>query len=175
VTVDVANESPELASAAVSAIVRAPNAAPVVAERAQWWPHGASYEGHVSAGVVRAGVEWQIAGAEVGGSHDAQSFLLIANTSSEPASAQVRVVFNDGTTEMLSEPIAIGARSRTTLSLREAFPNSADRTFGVVIESLGATPAPIVAELSTYSNTTGADGVTRFWGAGTNIVATRVR
>jgi CSLREA domain-containing protein len=175
VTVDVANESPELSSAAVSAIVRAPNAAPVVAERAQWWPHGAWYEGHVSAGVVQPGIEWQIAGAEVGGSHDAQSFLLIANTSDGPASAQVRVVFNDGTTEMLSEPIALGARSRTTLSLREAFPNSADRTFGVVIESLGATPAPIVAELSTYSNTTGADGVTRFWGAGTNIVATRVR
>jgi hypothetical protein len=155
--------------------VRSTNAAPVVAERAQWWPHGAWYEGHVSAGVVTAGVEWQIAGAEVGGSHDAQSFLLIANTSTDPASAQVRVVYNDGTSETLAEPVTLGARSRTTLSLSDTFPNSLNRTFGVVIESLGATPAPIVAELSTYSNTTGADGITRLWGAGTNIVATRVR
>jgi len=175
VTVDVANESPELASAAVSAIVRSTNAAPVVAERAQWWPHGAWYEGHVSAGVVRAGVEWQIAGAEVGGQFGAESYLLIANTSTEPASAQVRVVYNDGTTETLPEPVMLGARSRTTLSLREVFPSASNRTFGVVIESLGAAPAPIVVELSTYSNTTGADGITRLWGAGTNVVATRVR
>ena len=175
VTVDVASESPQLASAAVSAIVRSTNAMPIVAERSQWWPHGAWYEGHVSAGVVQPGVEWQIPGAEVGGTHDAQSFLLIANTSADPASVQVRLVFSDGTTEVLPQPLTLAARSRTTLSLGETFPSTSNRTFGIVVESLGATPAPIVAELSTYSNTTDMDGITRIWGAGTNIVATRVR
>jgi hypothetical protein len=175
VTVDVSGESPLLASAAVSAVVRTTNAAPIVAERSQWWPHGEWYEGHVSAGVLQAGVEWQIAGAEVGGTHAAQSFLLIANTSTDAASVQVRLVFNDGTTEALPQPISIAARSRTTISLGDTFPNAANRTFGLVVESLGATPAPIVAELSTYSNTTDADGITRTWGAGTNIVATRVQ
>jgi len=175
VSIDVANESPELSSANVSAVVRSKNAVPIVAERAQWWPHGAWYESHVSAGVVQSGIEWQIAGAEVGGVLAAESFLLIANPSNAAATVQVRVVFDDGTTETLPAALSLGAHSRTTLPLGATFPNAAGRKFGLVIESLGATPSPIVAELSTYNNVTDPDGVTRIWGAGTNIVATRVR
>jgi CSLREA domain-containing protein len=175
VSIDVANQSPQLSSANVSAIVRSTNAVPVVAERAQWWPHGGWYESHVSAGVVQSGIEWQIAGAEAGGPHGAESFLLIANPSSEAATVQVKLVYDDGTTETLAEPLPLASRSRTTLSLGATFANARDRRFGVVIESLGATPTPIVAELSTYNNVTDPNGLTRLWGAGTNIVATRVR
>ncbi len=39
-TIDVANESPQLANAAISSIVRSTSSVPVVAERAQWWPDG---------------------------------------------------------------------------------------------------------------------------------------
>jgi hypothetical protein len=175
VSIDVANESPELSSANVSTIVRSKNAVPIVAERAQWWPQGAWYESHVSAGVVQSGIEWQIAGAEVGGVNAAESFLLIANPSNTPASVQVRVVYDDGTQENLLEVLPLAAHSRTTLPLGATFPNARDRKFGLVIESLGATPSPIVAELSTYNNVTDPNGATRIWGAGTNIVATRVR
>jgi hypothetical protein len=48
----------------------------------------------------------------------------------------------------------------------------------VIVESLGTTPAPIVVELSIYNDTPApgaAAGTSRFWGAGTNIVATRIR
>jgi CSLREA domain-containing protein len=178
VTIDVAGESPLLAQASVSAIVRSKNGVPVVAERSQWWPHGRWYEGHASAGVVQTGIEWQLAGAEVGGAHGSQAFLLIANTSDDAASAQVRIVFNDGTTATLAQPVSLAAHSRTTVALAEAFPAARDKTFGIIVESLGAKPAPIVVELSTYNDTPEANesgGGPRFWGAGTNVVATRVR
>jgi hypothetical protein len=176
VTLDVANEAPEMAQASVSTVVRSTNGIPVVAERAQWWPHGRWYEGHVSAGATLTGVEWQIAGAEVGGAANAESFLLIANTASDAGRVQVRVIYGDGTTETLPAPLALGPRSRTTLSLRRAFPNAAARVFGVVIESLGPAPVPIVVELSTYGDTA-ASATTpfHFWGVGTNMLATRVR
>jgi hypothetical protein len=173
-TIDVANEAPQLANAAISSIVRSINGVPVIAERAQWWPDGGWYEGHVSAGVVESGVEWQVAGAQAGGPHGVGGYLLIANTGSTSGSAQVRAVFEDGTTAQLAEPIVLGRHSRTTLSLAEAFPQANGRPFGVIVESLGAQPAPIVVELSSY-NDTNTDSGTRFWGAGANVVATRIR
>jgi CSLREA domain-containing protein len=173
-TVDVAGESPLLASADVSAIVRSTNDVPVIAERSQWWPHGGWYEGHASAGATESGVEWQLAGAEVGGAHGVQGYLLIANTGAQAGLAQVRAVFADGTTMQLAQPVALAAHSRTTLSLRDAFPQADDRSFGLIVESLGATPAPIVVELSSYNDTEDGAG-RRFWGAGTNVLATRIR
>ncbi len=173
-TIDVANEAPQLANAAISSIVRSTNDVPVIAERAQWWPDGGWYEGHVSAGVVESGVEWQLAGAQVGGPHGVHGYLLIANTGSTAGTAQVRAVFADGTTAQLAQPIALGVHSRTTISLAEAFPQANGQSFGVIVESLGAQPAPIVVELSHY-NDTDAAGSQRFWGAGTNVVATRIR
>jgi CSLREA domain-containing protein len=173
-TIDVAGEAPQLESAAVSAIVRSTNDVPVIAERSQWWPHDGWYEGHVSAGVTESGVEWQLAGAEVGGAHGVQGYLLIANTGGQAGTAQVRAVFADGTTAQLAQPVSLAAHSRTTLSLREVFPEANGRSFGLIVESLGATPAPIVVELSSYNDTEDAGG-RRFWGAGTNVIATRVR
>ena len=123
-TIDVANEAPQLANAAISSIVRSTNDVPVIAERAQWWPDGGWYEGHVSAGVVESGVEWQLAGAQVGGPHGVHGYLLIANTGSTAGTAQVRAVFADGTTAQLAQPIALGMHSRTTISLAEAFPQA---------------------------------------------------
>jgi len=173
-TIDVANEAPQLANAAISSIVRSTNDVPVIAERAQWWPDGGWYEGHVSAGVVESGVEWQLAGAQIGGPHGVHGYLLIANTGGTAGTAQVRAVFADGTTAQLAQPIALGMHSRTTISLAEAFPQANGQSFGVIVESLGPQPAPLVVELSHY-NDTGAAGSQRFWGAGTNVVATRIR
>jgi hypothetical protein len=45
-----------------------------------------------------------------------------------------------------------------------------DATFGMLIESVGATPAQIVVEVALYRT---VDGV--FWAAGTNSLATRLR
>lgn len=102
----------------------------------------------------------------------------VANTSDLAVNAQVRLVFDDGTTAMLAEPVSLTAHSRTTITLGDAFPQARDRTFGVIVESLGTTPAAMVVEMSTYNDTpdTSAPGsAPRFWGAGTSLVATRVR
>jgi hypothetical protein len=53
---------------------------PIVAERAMWWPgSGDSWrEAHVSAGATARAPRWAIAGLEIGGPHDAQSYILVA-------------------------------------------------------------------------------------------------
>jgi hypothetical protein len=178
ISIDVAGESPLLAQASVSAIVRSKNGVPLLAERSQWWPHGVWYEGHVSSGVAQTGIEWQMAGAQVGGPYGSEAFLLIANTSDDNANAQVKLVFDDGTTATAEAPAFVPAHGRKTIILGQAFPQAVGRTFGVIVESLGDVPAPIVVELSTYNDTPqtdGPNGAPRFWGAGTNVVATRVR
>jgi CSLREA domain-containing protein len=174
VTIDVSSEDPLLKQAAVSTLVTSTNAVPVVVERAQWWPHGAWYEGAASAGATASGVEWQLAGGEVGAPRGASSYLLIANTGDTDGQAQVRLVFEDGTTADLPQPVAIGAHSRTTLSLGEVFATAKNRRFGIIVTSVGANPAPVVVELSVYNNTPW-NGGSLFWGAGTNTVGTRVR
>ena len=48
-------------------------------ERVMWWPgSGESWrESHVTAGVPAGSPKWAIAGLEVGGAHDAQSYILV--------------------------------------------------------------------------------------------------
>jgi hypothetical protein len=50
------------------------------------------------------------------------------------------------------------------------FPTSANRRYGAVVESLGATPAQIVVERAQYWD---ANGVS--WAAGTNALATKLQ
>jgi CSLREA domain-containing protein len=173
-TIDVAGEDARLAATSAGAVVTSTNAVPIVVERSQWWPHGHWYEGHASAAAPQAGVEWQLAGGEAGGPRGSRAYLLIANTSAAAGQAQVRLVFDDRTTADLPQPVTLAAYGRTTLDLGNVFPAARGKTFGVIVQSLGATPAPIVVELSIYNDTT-LNGDRIFWGAGTNVVATRVR
>jgi hypothetical protein len=174
VTIDVAGQAPQLASAAVSTFVQSNNGVPIVAERSQWWPHGRWYEGHASAGATEAGYESQIAGAQVGGPHKVNGYLLIANTGTRSGAVEVTAVFADGSIATLPEPLALAAHSRTTVDLAGAFPQAKDQSFGLIVTSVGPSAAPIVVELSSYNDTPDANGP-RFWGAGTNVLATRVR
>ncbi|MBP1776565.1 MAG: hypothetical protein H6Q86_2575, partial [candidate division NC10 bacterium] len=57
------------------------------------------------------------------------------------------------------------------LDFAAAVPAGAHRRYGVLIESLGTTPAQIVVERAMYSNDTA--GVV--WAAGTNAVATKLK
>lgn len=174
VTIDVASEDERLAQTTVSTLVTSRNAVPVVVERAQWWPHGNWYEGHASAGATASGVEWQLAGGEAGGANGGSAYLLIANTGDADGAVQVRLMAADGAIEELSQPMVVRAHSRETLSIGDVFTKAAVGPFGLVVTSVGATPAPIVVELSNYNDTPWNGGHT-FWGAGTNIVGTRIR
>ena len=168
-TLNVATEGPELASAAVSTIVTSTNSVPIVVERAMWWPAsgGPWYEAHNSPGETTTGTRWAMAEGESGGPSGKQTYILIANTSAFAGSARVTLLFEDGTTAQRTYNLA--ANSRLTVSTQVDFPATADKRYGALIESLGATPAELVVERAMYSN---ADGV--IWAAGTNALATKL-
>ena len=72
----------------------------IVAERSMYWP-GPSGDGwieaHNSAGATETGTAWTVAGGEQGGAFQAQTYVLIANTSSFTGTARVTVLREGGT------------------------------------------------------------------------------
>ena len=73
----------------------------------------------------------------------------MANTSDFAGSARVTLLFEDGTTA--ERVVALQPKSRTNVPVDVAtFPTSANRRYGAVVESLGATPAQIVVERAQY-------------------------
>ncbi|MGE3842763.1 MAG: hypothetical protein AB7I50_14395 [Vicinamibacterales bacterium] len=178
-----------LADAAVSTTITSD--VPLVAERAMWWPGSTDMwaEAHNSAGAAETGVKWGFADGEQGFAHEAETYVLVANTSAHNGTARVTLHFEDGTSvqkdiELLANsrtniPIGVvydGARSAEGLPERSGFGFGTDplnRRFGVIIESLplGEQAAvQIVVERSTYWNGPGA----AFWAAGTNALATKL-
>jgi hypothetical protein len=163
-------EDAQLASTAVSTRVRSTNDVPIIVERAMWWPGDAStwHEGHNSAGAERTSTKWGLADGQVGGPFDVETYILIANTSSTGGTAQVTLVFEDGTTAV--RQIGLLPNSRESVPVSLSFPEAAGRRFGVVVESFGSPAPEIVVERAMYGN---AEGVT--WAAGSNVVGTRLR
>jgi YVTN family beta-propeller protein len=163
-TINIADEDPALASAAVSTRVEADQ--PVVAERSQYWPHAAWYEAHNSGGETTPGTKWGLAEGRVGGSTNAQTYILIANPGAQAAAITATFLRSDGTT--LVKSFIVGPTSRFNIAVTGAassVPELADESFATVIEST----QPVIVERSCYTD---ANGVT--WAAGTNATATRL-
>jgi hypothetical protein len=172
-TIGVHAEGPDLASTPVSMAVTSTNQVPVLVERAMWWPANAPewYEGHNSAGLVADGEKWGLADGQNGGPWNAQSFILIANTSAQSANVEVTLIFEDGTTAVKTYTIA--GNSRFNVHVPEEFPEARDRRFGAVVESVAAgsgAPARIVVERSVYSDAAGVA-----FAAGANAPGTKLR
>lgn len=157
-----------LADTAVSAVVDSLNGVPIVAERAMWWPRGEWIEAHDSSGATETGTTWILAEGEVGGPFDTETYVLIANTGPVAGSARVTVLFEDGTT--MQSVITVPAQSRVNVPMRHDFPQTVDRRFATLVESLGLDPAPLIVERAMYAN---ADGIT--WASGTNALATKLQ
>ena len=87
-TINIAEEDPSLASAAVGTTVSSD--VPVIVERSQYWPHGGWYEAHNSAGETAADTRWALAEGRVGGDNHAQTYILLANSGNQPAVARAR-------------------------------------------------------------------------------------
>jgi hypothetical protein len=90
--------------------------------------------------------------------------VRIANLGDQPATVSVKAVMEDGTVLPLPS-LTIPATSRSTVEIADApplFSGVNGRRFGVIVESLGTTPQPIVIERSMYSDFQG-----QFWAAGT--------
>jgi hypothetical protein len=157
-----------LSNASCSMRVRSTNNVPIIVERAMWWPQPNWYEAHNAPGTTVTGTRWALAGGEVGGANALQTFVLVANTSATAGQARVTIYFEDGTS--LQSTITLLANSRSNVSIGDTFPTSNGRRFGIIVDSLGVTPAQLVVERAMYSN---AGGVT--WSAGTAAVATRLQ
>ena len=67
---------------------------PVVVERAMYWAGGYFdyYEGHVAAGTTATAARWLLAEAEIGGANAAETFVLVANTSSADVTASMTLL-----------------------------------------------------------------------------------
>jgi uncharacterized repeat protein (TIGR03803 family) len=161
-----------LAEGSVSTSVHVTNGVPVIVERAMWWPGPAMtadfwYEAHNSPGATGTATRWVIAGAELGGADDADTFVLIANTADRPGTASLRLLGDVYETGIPNDAtIALPPKSRTTVNLRDWFGHLTGR-WAVVVGSREPEPLPLVVERATYANPGGV-----FWGRGGNALAT---
>ena len=165
-------EDPRLADAAVSTRITSTNDVPIIVERAMWWPGPTSdtwQEAHNSPGEVTTGTRWAIAEGEIGGPRNIETYVLIANTSPFDGTARVTVLFEDGTAPV-TRTFPLTANSRSNVAAAADFPETVGKRFGMLIESIGTTPAQIVVERAMYSD---AGGVR--WAAGTNALATKLQ
>ena len=170
-TIYVAGEDARLVSTSVSTAVT--STVPIIVERAMWWPHGQPwYEAHNSPASTTTGTKWAMADGELGGTRNAQTFVLVANTSTTAATVRVTLLF-DGRAPMTRD-FTVAARSRFTIPI---FPSpftdvngAVSGQFSVIVESIGATPAQIVVERAMYSDVNGV-----IWAAGTNLLATKLQ
>ncbi len=165
-TIWVDHEDPRLADTSVSTTVTSTNGVPVIVERAMWWPGPTAAtwaEAHGSPGVTAAAARWALAEGEEGGRLDTRTYVLIANTSSRAGRVNVSVHLESGLSSTQSWTLA--ANSRTTLSMRDVFPETRDRRFATVVESAGETPLALVVERAMYSN-----AGNEVWAAGTDAV-----
>jgi hypothetical protein len=154
-----------LASAAVSMRITSTNGAPIIVERAMWWPQPAWYEAHNSPATTRTAIEWATASGIAGGPKNAETYVLIANPSATPAGVSVLVLYDQ---DNLADStfITVPPSSRTTIPIGQTFATARGRHFGVLVGSVGA---PVVVEQSVYES---PGGVT--WAAGTAASATPV-
>jgi len=167
-TYNVSLEDAALASTPLSTVVDSD--VPIVAERSMYWPKDWQ-EAHNSPGATETGVKWGIAGGEEGGDFSAQTYVLIANTSSFAGVAHVTVLRE--AQPPLAVDIALAPNSRTNVPIGATggFEPAINSRFGVIVESTGATPAQIVVERATYSN----DIYGVVWSAGGAALATKLQ
>jgi glucose/arabinose dehydrogenase len=166
VTIDVEREDPGLADTAVSIAVTVEQGTGVVAERAMWWPGPTSAtwsEAHVSPGSPAAHTEWGVGGGAVGGGINAETYVLVANTSNRGGIARITLLMDDGTTAAVEVPVP--ALARVSVPVSRWFPTAIGHQFGATVRAIGADPVALVVERSSYW---GSDG--HSWTAGTNAL-----
>ena len=161
-------EGDELADTAVATTFRVLNGAPVIVERAMWWAGDGWREGHNSAGATQTGEKWGLAEGESGGAFAMQTYVLIGNTSDHGGTARVTLTFEDSTQAV--REFTLPPNSRTNIAVSAEFPESDGQRFGIVVESLGETPAQLIVERATYNDSGGVP-----WAAGTSALGTRLR
>ena len=163
-----------LANAAVSMSVHVTNGVPIVAERTMWWPGPAVspdfwYETHNSPGATATATRWAIGGGDVQRAAGTDTYVLVANPAATAARARVTVYATEGRGFAAWREYDLPPKSRTTVAMGD-FPWAPATTHvGVVVESLGVEPLPIVVERASYTSPGGVA-----WGSGGAALASPV-
>ncbi|MBL8139607.1 MAG: hypothetical protein JNM38_00745 [Acidobacteria bacterium] len=143
----------------------------IIVERAMYWPYDFTqwYEAHASAGITATGVQWGLAEGEYGGSRAFDTYVLIANPSSQNANVQVTLLRGAGLAP-ITRTVLVEANGRATVSAGEfvALGLQSGEKFGALVTSTNN--VPIVVERALYWNGGGV-----FWGGGTNETAVKIR
>ncbi len=155
-----------LAATAVSMVVEAD--APVVAERAMWWPGSSATwrEAHVSLGAEQTCPRWAVAEGEWAAG--IETYVLVANTGPTPASVRATLL-REGAAPLVGD-FDVGAGARQNVDIAGLFPSAAGSRFGMVVgPAPGAPEAPLVVEWALYGDSDG-----RRWNAGAAALGTCV-
>jgi hypothetical protein len=165
-TVNIEDEGPELANAAVSTRVSALDV-PIVSERAMYWSTTGSAwrETHNSFGVTSTGTKWGLAEGRAGGDRGYQTYVLISNSTNTPAELRVTFIREDGAT-LLNQPYTVGPFQRFNLNASD-IPQLANSNFSTIVESING--VQISVESAIYWNVGGV-----IWEGGGNTNATPV-
>jgi hypothetical protein len=144
-----AASDPSLASLATGAVwFTVSSTQPIVGERAMWWSTWPWYEGHAAAGSTTSDVVWGIAEGREGGPAFDQTYVLVGNAATTAGQVRITLVPDGAATATRDLPIAAGGR--LTLNMGSLFGLSAETRFSVLVESLGATPVPLVVDYARY-------------------------
>jgi hypothetical protein len=164
-TVNIEDEAPELANVNVSTRVVSAFY-PIIAERAMYWgTTGTGWrEAHNSFGVTASGLKWGLAEGRSGGDRGYQTYVLVSNTTADPADLKVTFLREDGTAVEKTYTAEAGARLNIAASGLTELVNS---NFATIVESLNG--VPINVESAIYWNSGGV-----IWEAGGNTVATPI-
>lgn len=164
-----------LADTAFGAIISSTQ--PIVAERSQWWPGPTAAtweETHASPAAASTGTAWAVADGPAASPLDYETFILIANTSPFVGQVRVTLFFDDASTTQ--RVFTVRPMSRFNVSVKDDFAELQKRAFSAIVESLGAEPAALVVERSTYGS--GFNYPLRVpvpWSKGANVGAMRLR
>ena len=107
-------------------------------------------------------------GRESAAPRGVETYVLIANTSSFAGDGS-RDGAVRGRHDDAPQTFPLLPNSRFNVAMSPMFPAPRNRRFGMLVESIGATPAQIVVERAMYSNAGGVG-----WAAGTNALATKL-
>ncbi len=166
VDLQVLDDGRSLADVALS--VRLESDVPILAERAMWWPGGAStwYEAHASAGSTATCPSWVIAEGEW--TSTAETYGLVANTSDTDVTLTVSALREQGSP--LRRTLEVPAGTRRNINVPWMFPELAGQRFGLRVEPTDAPASPALAvEWAWY-----ADAAAQEWAAGAAALATCV-
>lgn len=155
-----------LANGSIAIAVASTNGVPVVAERAIQWTSGAAMTGVSSVG-VEAGTTWVVADGAVDGQADRACRLFVTNVVAVGGSLRVTVLPEQGAES--STTLALPANGRVAVDVARTFGIAQGQRFGLLVESVGTTPAPVVVEHDAF------DPAAVSQPAPTRVMATRIR